>query len=282
MTTLMLGPLAIPLNLLPWLAALTGALVVAMWRRRRGKVDVEPLLWWWVLAAMLGARIGFVAIYWQQYLADWVSIVDIRDGGWWWPGAAIGGALAAVLTTALAAVKTRRSQPALRQSDTHWEVARVGTAAMLSALPVLVVVTMLQPDRFLLPEVSLYQLSGKPVVLSTVVGDELTVINLWATWCPPCRREMPVLQQGQHDYPQVRFLLANQGESAASVRQFLLSQQLQFGHLFLDPHSDLGKAMSSSALPTTLLIGPDGEVLRHHVGPLSAATLRHFIEQPIH
>src|SRR5690554_75128 len=272
MTAFMLGPLVIPLNLLPWLAALTGALLVAMWRRRRGKVDVEPLLWWWVLAGMLGARIGFVAIYWQQYLADWTSIFDIRDGGWWWPGALIGAALAAV--------SMWRFQPALRQAGAHWELARVGTASMLSALPVLAVVMMLQPERFLLPELSVYQLSGEPVPLASVTGDELTVVNLWATWCPPCRREMPVLQQAQDDYPEVRFLLANQGESAASVRQFLLSQELHFDHLYLDPHSDLGKAMSSSALPTTLLVGPDGEVLRHHVGLLSAATLRHFIEQP--
>jgi thiol-disulfide isomerase/thioredoxin len=39
------------------------------------------------------------------------------------------------------------------------------------------------------------------------------VINIWATWCPPCRREMPVLQQAQHDYPHVTFLFVNQGET---------------------------------------------------------------------
>ncbi|MGB0536206.1 MAG: hypothetical protein ACPGJX_02440, partial [Alloalcanivorax venustensis] len=91
------------------------------------------------------------------------------------------------------------------------------------------------------------------------------------------RREMPVLEQGQSDYPGVRFVYANQGESAEIIRGYLLEEGLRLDNVVSDPHSDLARALGGSGLPTTVLIGRDGTLVNSHVGPLSRASLHHFI-----
>jgi len=88
---------------------------------------------------------------------------------------------------------------------------------------------------------------------------------------------MPVLEQGQSDYPGVRFVYANQGESAEIIRGYLLEEGLRLDNVVSDPHSDLARGLGGSGLPTTVLIGRDGTLVNSHVGPLSRASLHHFI-----
>src|SRR3546814_20828824 len=65
------------------------------------------------------------------------------------------------------------------------------------------------------PEISLEQLEGPPIALAANSGKP-RVVNLWATWCPPCRREMPVLAEAARDAEDVEFLFVNQGEGPRS------------------------------------------------------------------
>ena len=60
------------------------------------------------------------------------------------------------------------------------------------------------------------------------------VINLWATWCPPCRREMPVLENAQRMRPDVTFLFVNQAESMQSVSTYLATQGLNLDNVLFD------------------------------------------------
>src|SRR3546814_7917792 len=76
-----------------------------------------------------------------------------------------------------------------------------------------------------LPDLQLVTLEERPAHLSSYMGTPV-VLNLWATWCPPCRREMPVLEQAQTAFPDVAFVLINQGESAQQANMFLESEGL--------------------------------------------------------
>ncbi|WP_459655422.1 TlpA family protein disulfide reductase, partial [Achromobacter xylosoxidans] len=62
-----------------------------------------------------------------------------------------------------------------------------------------------------------------------------TVVNLWASWCPPCRREMPAFEQAQAANPDIHFVFLNQGEAASTVRQYLDEHAPSLANALLDP-----------------------------------------------
>ncbi|MGI9572744.1 prolipoprotein diacylglyceryl transferase family protein [Alloalcanivorax xenomutans] len=263
MTTFTLGPLALSWMAMPWLALLLSAWLTTVWRRRSGRADAEPLLWWLLTGALVGARLAFVGRYWDQYGLSW-ALIDIRDGGWWWPGGVAGAVVGAAL-----------GWPRHRQAG--GELLRTLAVGAVVAVPVLATVMAFSGVRPMAPDVALQDLQGRPAGLLDDGPSPLTVVNLWATWCPPCRREMPVLQRGQQHYPEVDFVYVNQGESSARIRSYLTDQSLRLQRVLADPHSDLLRALGSSALPTTVLIDARGRLVGSHVGPLSDASLRHLL-----
>ena len=121
-------------------------------------------------------------------------------------------------------------------------------------------------------------MQGNPVNLRDYAGQPL-VVNLWATWCPPCRREMPVLMQAQQREAAITILFVNQGESAALVGEFLAAQQLSLDNLLLDEQVQLGQLVGSRALPTTLFYDAEGRQVGSHLGELSHASLERALER---
>ena len=100
------------------------------------------------------------------------------------------------------------------------------------------------------------------------------VVNLWATWCPPCRREMPALMRFAEKNPQVAVVLVNQGEEAATVAAYLQQEALSSDVVWLDPRSDMGVFVGQRALPTTLFFDELDRLQEVRVGELSEATLQ--------
>ena len=84
------------------------------------------------------------------------------------------------------------------------------------------------------------------------------VINLWASWCPPCRREMPVLAAAQKKNTDVLFIFANQGEDGSTVQNYLTRAGLTLDNVYLDSGTNFGHEVGSTALPTTLFYDPNG------------------------
>src|SRR5690606_2345704 len=119
---------------------------------------------------------------------------------------------------------------------------------------------------------ALRDIHGAPVKLADYAGQPL-VINLWATWCPPCRREMPVLADAQANNPQVTFLFVNQGEGEGEIRRFFERTDLRLRNVLIDSGGRLGQHVGSQALPTTLFYSADGQQVGSHLGELSRASL---------
>jgi thiol-disulfide isomerase/thioredoxin len=130
-----------------------------------------------------------------------------------------------------------------------------------------------------LPEVALTDLNERPVDLASLAGDKPTVVNLWATWCPPCIREMPVLEDAQQRYPNVNFVFANQGEHPETIRKFLMAQNLNLSHVLSDRQNRFGRVVGSHGLPTTLFYNAQGHLVDTHMGELSRASLARSLER---
>lgn len=122
-------------------------------------------------------------------------------------------------------------------------------------------------------------LDGETTTLAMLAGGKPLVVNLWATWCPPCRREMPVLATAQQRERGVRFVFANQGENRATVMRYLTASHLSLTNITLDRYNELGNAAGSGMLPATLFYDGSGRLIDTHLGELTAATLEKKLSQ---
>ena len=113
---------------------------------------------------------------------------------------------------------------------------------------------------------SLVDLNGATHQMADLKG-RVVLINAWATWCPPCRAEMPALQEFYQAYQNQGFTLlaVNAGEDAATADAFI--QQMGFSFpVLLDPGTNVLVGLGIDAFPTSILIDRDGTVATIHVG----------------
>lgn len=266
MLSINLGPFALSVQHLALLVVAAASMTVArcVSHHQPAARHADSMMFWLLLASLLGARLGFVITYWSHYRTDPLQIIDVRDGGFLtWPGIA-----AAVIGACLIG----RRHAALRRPL----AAGLASGLLLWGVVSLASEGFQQAGR--LPALVLQNASGAQATLADPRGRPL-VVNLWATWCPPCRREMPVLRQAITDYPQVAFVLVNQGERAADVATFLRTVGLDPGQVLFDPQGRLAREVGSRALPTTLFYSAEGRLLGSHLGELSAASLAHELER---
>lgn len=121
------------------------------------------------------------------------------------------------------------------------------------------------------PDFELKTTQGETFKLSESVGKKVIVINFFATWCEPCREEMPELNQYYTDHKNEDFVLlaVDDDEKPDAVEGFRKELKLDFP-VGIDDGA-IGKQYSVSAYPTTVLVGVDGRVQLYEVGGLANA-----------
>lgn len=138
-------------------------------------------------------------------------------------------------------------------------------------------------DRALVDDFEGELLGGGRTSSDDLVG-RVTVVNVWGSWCAPCRAEAPVLRAAHERYEQrgVRFLGLNVRDNDAAARAF--EKRFEIGYPSVtsadSPRVSLafGGLLSASAVPTTLMISADRRVAARVTGEVSAATLRALID----
>lgn len=264
--SLSLGPLALPVAPLLLIGGVwLGAWVASRWGHRRqgepsGARPGDELInaaWW----GLLWARLVHLGLHADLYLAQPLAILDVRDGGWHaWSGWAAG--------LVWMCWKAWR-QPAWRQA--------MGVGAVTGTLLWGGATWALSPDaaHAFLPDVTVHSVAdGAVQTLPSLGRGQLRVINLWASWCGPCRQEMPIFAALQGSEDDVQFLFVNQGESVQDVRAYLQSAKLSLQGVWLDPSSALGPAVGVAGLPATLFVNAEGQIVERHFGVLSEPALK--------
>jgi len=115
---------------------------------------------------------------------------------------------------------------------------------------------------FAAPTISLTDSDGHTLELSELRG-KLVLVNLWATWCEPCLREMPSLERLQSRLGERIAVLAvseDRGGNKA-VEPFIAKLGLKSVKIYIDPKSEVGHAFGARGLPTSFLIDREGKVL---------------------
>lgn len=261
-----IGPFAIMLPRLFLLAGLVAAVLSARaWQRRTGAAVDKPL-WRAFAAALVGARLGYVLTHWSDFDAEPLSAFYFWQSGY----SPLAGVLAGGVTLAAYAAARRYRSAAL----------------LIPALSGLIVWGSLswvhhsldQAARLPLPELVLEDLSGNRISLADFRGKPV-VLNLWATWCPPCRREMPLMAELQRARADVQFVFANQAEGPDTIRRFLSGEGLQLDNVLLDLRGRAGGHFHAPGLPTTLFFDADGQLVDTHLGELSRARLGDYLRK---
>lgn len=268
MLSISLGPLALPVAPLLLLLAVWGAswLASRLAARRIPAADgpaTASAAGNDVLAAaalgLLAARLGHLALHADLYLAAPASAFDLRDGGWHLGAGGVAGAAWLGWRGLRAPALRGPLAVAAMAGTTCWLAATLATGAR---------------DASPLPTVALVELDGlAPTDLRQAAAGRPAVVNLWASWCGPCRQEMPVLAAAQQRETQIAFLFVNQGETAAAVRAYLNTFDLPLRAVLLDAGAKLGPAVGSQGLPTTLFYDARGQQVDAHFGVLNAPAL---------
>lgn len=256
---LTIGPALLPGGLWLCLLALGIAAAVHAGMRKAAGLPNERDPWLPLAGvAALGARTGFVAMYWGEYWQSPWSICNLRDGGWH-----VGSGVAALLLGLAFHAWRRPAQRRALAASISAAVSGCGLAAMLA-----LALAPKPPER--LPALSGLRADGSALALP---NGQPTVLNLWASWCPPCRREMPVLADAAARHPQIRFVLLNQGEDADVAAAALREMGIPLDLGAWDPDARASDILEARGYPVTLIIDADGRVLRRHLGEVSRASL---------
>jgi peroxiredoxin len=127
------------------------------------------------------------------------------------------------------------------------------------------------------PELTLFDLDGKQVSLSDFTG-QVILLNNWATWCPPCREEMPEINAYYEKYKDEGFqvVAVEAGQPEDEVRAFVESQGLEF-IVLLDPENQSLITFQHSSLPNSFVIDRRGHLRLAWLGAINLPTLERYI-----
>jgi len=127
------------------------------------------------------------------------------------------------------------------------------------------------------PELTLEDLSGKPVSLDDYLGS-VVLVNLWSTWCPPCRDEMPTLQTFYEENRSDGFVLIsiNQEETRETVAPFVKEFGLTFP-VWLDLDCQAQRVFKTENLPSSYVIDRAGRVRLMWIGGISKKNLEKYV-----
>jgi len=135
---------------------------------------------------------------------------------------------------------------------------------------------------FLAPDFSLPTMSGEIISLSNLRG-QAVLVNLWATWCPPCRAEMPAIEKVYNEYKDEGFVVLainmTYQDDPFNISPFVAEHGLTFP-ILLDETGETARAYQLRSLPSSFFIRRDGIIQEVVVGgPMAEALLRTRVEE---
>ncbi|WP_338503146.1 TlpA disulfide reductase family protein [Sphingomonas kaistensis] len=250
-----IGPLLLATDRVLALVLISVFLLIAIMVSKRADESAEGAGWWALVTGLVAARLGYAIINWEAFAVEPASILAFWQGGF----SLVAGVAAAVLVT-LWKLRLRPSSLLMAGAILMLSGAYIGSSQLLTPAP-----------RPFPAGIAVQKLAGESLDLSKLRGQPM-VINLWASWCLPCRREMPMMVDVAST-SSVPILLVNSGEERAVAEEFLWVNRLPPSAVYLDTTASLAAAIEAGGYPATVFVNAAGEIKTVHVGELSRAML---------
>ncbi len=142
---------------------------------------------------------------------------------------------------------------------------------MIRILPLLLIVVFSFGQEKSLPQVNLKNMKNKTQSLEKLTEGRITLINFWATYCVPCRKEMKHLNRLNKTYSdsnvQVLGISIDDSRTVGRVKSMVKSQKLKYA-ILLDTEQKLYKNFNTTAMPFSILVDAQGKILWEHTGYL--------------
>jgi cytochrome c biogenesis protein CcmG/thiol:disulfide interchange protein DsbE len=126
------------------------------------------------------------------------------------------------------------------------------------------------------PDFRLKSLKGEDVNLIDFVG-KTVILNFWASWCGPCREEMPVFQKKVNEFSEELLILTVNSQDSAEDAQLFLDELYLSLNVLLDDSGEVHKKYLVRGVPTTYIVDPDGILRIHHVGIITEGQLDDYL-----
>ena len=260
-----IGPISIPLERFYVIISFAVFLLIAEVLTRSKKAKLSNWASDIMIVVLLGSRLGFVLENLSSYAKTPLSALYFWEGGF----SPLWGIIAAL---GFSIYYFRKENELLK-----WATLPSALALTLW-LGMVFVGNSGNKQIVALPALVFQDLAAQEQELTSFVGKP-TVVNLWATWCPPCRRELPMLAKQAFEKQDYNFVFVDQGESEQKVKQYLENNGIVLEHILLDPNGQLANHYKSRGLPTTLFLNSKGELVSSVFGQISLAVLENKLSK---
>lgn len=257
MTAISIGPLVFAGDRLAAVIGIASYLLVTTILGRGLRPGLMSTASWALTAGLIGARLGHVALNWASFSQEPLRLFAVWQGGF----EPVSGVLSALVVSAFT-VRCVRSGVSIVAAIAIGVVVWMGANELAKAS--------LGKSA---PTIALQRLDGAPMAISDARGTP-AVVNLWATWCPPCRREMPLLARSAAENDSVIFLFVNQVEGPAKIKAYLQMEGLKLDTVLMDTAGQVPRHYQTAGIPVTLFLHADGTLANMHVGEISPETLQ--------
>lgn len=238
-----------------------GAIVTLIMANKHKKGGVSALFLF-LISGLVAGRLVFVVQHMDDFDGIW-QMLDFTDGGI---------SYTASLIASLVVFALLQTQAKQRRSLNY------GVLTMLGVYGTFTFLIAVASSHAVLPNDAFIDANGKTVKIIDVSQQRPVVVNLWATPCEPCKRELPLLEQAAAKHQNIAFIYLNQAESQERVSRFLQSTNIKHQTVLIDSRGITAENKGIFTFPVTLFFDTQGQLIYSHNGELDAQSLNQGID----